>query len=630
MLSTSLAAEGATSTTVSGTFASVSISSSPSIGSSASSVASTSSSSTNRPLFDENADVGGICLLSPTTMLANPRPNAPTACDVRTWDASSKITKSNAMEPIGTRVATESGLMRKHGITFAKDSPYFWINVRIGVFSPRTGFNSRNKSWGSPMSLPFGRRIFFLRLLMSPGMRCFMRSRRSLSAFSKFVIRRSCCCPSNLSISPASILSSSDASKTPRWSRMFKLSGGTDPFRMSSLTRSRRHSRNRLTHATTATHLWSSRNRPLSPLSKIHFCKSAPHASISDRPARHLAKLALSQLRIFPNSIQLIEAWRRVASERASTDSTDERPSINSSTPSFFRNCAISDTCATWLFNSSTPVADIRLHPAGIGSFNSVPILEITASDWITKSRSIFNWGSIFLNSPTTTSAPKAANSALRFFPRLKIFDFSTATIKTRSCSKSVRRIMPGWNVALNGARRVATSWALSITPAPSLTQAGPPTPWAKASDLGKRPAAANSPTVVARLKSRGSLTSNKADHGSGSEVSPSRLTTIARRTSESCVRSMLVKSAESTNAQRLLCSGPATSQIRGKSNETSRNIVQYVWYCARKSRGTLTDSPSPISARPSRLNQSDNSAALSECKASRYLSSTSCSRPTR
>ena len=124
--------------------------------SSCSSSSSSKSSSTNAPEFDENTFDGGICRLSPTTIPAFPRPRAPTAWAVRTCEASSKTTTSKSMDPTGTRVATESGLIRKHGIASAKALPYFEMRSRIGVLSPLTGFRPARSELVAPMSLPVG------------------------------------------------------------------------------------------------------------------------------------------------------------------------------------------------------------------------------------------------------------------------------------------------------------------------------------------------------------------------------------------------------------------------------------------------------------------------------------------
>ena len=55
-------------------------------------------------------------------------------------------TTSNSIEPTGTSVATESGLIMKHGIASDKASPYFVMSSRIGVLAPLTGLSPRSKS----------------------------------------------------------------------------------------------------------------------------------------------------------------------------------------------------------------------------------------------------------------------------------------------------------------------------------------------------------------------------------------------------------------------------------------------------------------------------------------------------
>ena len=168
------------------------------------STSSTSSTSMKVPAFAEKAAVGGICLLSPTTIPAFPRPRAPTACEVRTWDASSKMTRSKSMASTGTSDATESGLIMKHGMASESALPNLAMRSRIGVFSPRFGLRLRRSSGASPTARPEGSVLRFERLLMSPGIRSCRSDRASASAVSNARTRASWVLRSNRSRSPAS------------------------------------------------------------------------------------------------------------------------------------------------------------------------------------------------------------------------------------------------------------------------------------------------------------------------------------------------------------------------------------------------------------------------------------------
>ena len=96
-------------------------------------------------------DVGGICLLSPTTTTDRPRPIAPTASATRICDASSNTTRSNRPGRGGKNLANESGLTSMHGMIAVISSPY-------RASSPRTGRPRRclassrcsSPTWPSP------------------------------------------------------------------------------------------------------------------------------------------------------------------------------------------------------------------------------------------------------------------------------------------------------------------------------------------------------------------------------------------------------------------------------------------------------------------------------------------------
>ena len=92
--------------------------------------------------------VGGICCGSPTTTTCLPRAITPIASQTSICEASSNTMRSNGSISMSRNCATESGLIRKHGLYLATRSPLSARSLRTGV-RPLFLFSSRLRapSW---------------------------------------------------------------------------------------------------------------------------------------------------------------------------------------------------------------------------------------------------------------------------------------------------------------------------------------------------------------------------------------------------------------------------------------------------------------------------------------------------
>src|SRR3954463_16461146 len=98
--------------------------------SSSSTAVSRNSTESSDDAVGSRKEVGGICLLSPTTTAARARPSAPIASATRICDASSNTTRSKSPAAAGKNRATESGDTSTQGITAVISSPYCASNCR--------------------------------------------------------------------------------------------------------------------------------------------------------------------------------------------------------------------------------------------------------------------------------------------------------------------------------------------------------------------------------------------------------------------------------------------------------------------------------------------------------------------
>ncbi|KAF5056768.1 hypothetical protein DSECCO2_363730 [anaerobic digester metagenome] len=90
---------------------------------------SSSSSSDDRA----KKEVGGICLLSPTTITWSPRAIEPMASSGHIWEASSKITVSNRVLSRSRNWATDRGLMSMHGLSSPIRSQHSLSMLRMAL-----------------------------------------------------------------------------------------------------------------------------------------------------------------------------------------------------------------------------------------------------------------------------------------------------------------------------------------------------------------------------------------------------------------------------------------------------------------------------------------------------------------
>jgi len=87
---------------------------------------SSSSSSSTSPASLRKNEVGGSCLLSPTTMVWVPLMIEPTASSGRTCEASSKTTRSNLTAAGSRNWLTDNGLIRRQGFSLRMMSGHCW------------------------------------------------------------------------------------------------------------------------------------------------------------------------------------------------------------------------------------------------------------------------------------------------------------------------------------------------------------------------------------------------------------------------------------------------------------------------------------------------------------------------